>query len=194
MRPPKLCLERLQRIFRVLDRHDGELSVRDFNRSFGVWEWELQQATVLGWVRIEMRKPRTGRPSRVVIRETDVSKTQSAKLPSSRWMIRLLNPKEISIRQELFALHSISVVPSGGWFGFSLCSLVRAYQTVFPNARSYAGARASASRLRKHPNVGAARAWFFSKRGVEIPRHLPMPDTAKGIVQCLREHGSWRVQ
>ena len=86
-----LCRERLDRIQRILERKAGVLSVREFARSFSVWEWEIEQAAALGWLKIETHKPRTGRPSRIA---TIVSKPQATKLPPYRWQIE----KPISIR------------------------------------------------------------------------------------------------
>jgi hypothetical protein len=37
------------------------LSVREFARTFSVWGWEIEQSAELGFVKIETRKPRTGR-------------------------------------------------------------------------------------------------------------------------------------
>ena len=103
LRPLKLCRERLGRILHILDKHNGLLPVWEFSRTFSVWEWEVQQAAELGWVRIETRKPRTGRPSRVVTRALDVSKIHTAKLPPFRNAL----PKTISIRHWWFAHRSI---------------------------------------------------------------------------------------
>jgi hypothetical protein len=83
-----LCHERLARIQRVLNKNPGTLTVREFARSYGVWEWEIEQAAALGWIQIETKKPRTGRPSRIVKR---VSETHSAKLPPYRWQIEKPN-------------------------------------------------------------------------------------------------------
>jgi hypothetical protein len=60
-----LCRERLARIQHVLKKNGGELTIRDFARTYSVWEWELEQAAELGWIQIKVKKPRTGRPSRV---------------------------------------------------------------------------------------------------------------------------------
>ncbi|MBV5345425.1 MAG: hypothetical protein JZU63_07795, partial [Rhodoferax sp.] len=75
---PLICLERLNRIQHVLNKNAGVVTVRDFARSFSVWEWELEQAAALGWIQIETRKPPVGRPSRIV---KIVSKPDTAKLP-----------------------------------------------------------------------------------------------------------------
>jgi len=81
MRPLILCLERLERLLKILDRLEGEARIRDLERTYGIYHWEVEQAEELGWARIETRKPPTGRPSRVVVK---VNKTPSAKLPPSR--------------------------------------------------------------------------------------------------------------
>ena len=86
-----LCRERLYRILDIRDRNAGNLALRDFLRSFGTWEWEIEAASALGWVEIITRKPRTGRPSRVV---SKVSNSQPAKLPPYRSEME----KPISIR------------------------------------------------------------------------------------------------
>jgi hypothetical protein len=55
-----LCRQRLDRIQRILSRNAGALTVRDFARTFSVWEWEVEQAAALGWVKIETRKLASG--------------------------------------------------------------------------------------------------------------------------------------
>jgi hypothetical protein len=57
MRRLILCLERLQRIQRVLNRARGAMPVRDITRSFAIWPWEIRQAAELGWLRIVTRRP-----------------------------------------------------------------------------------------------------------------------------------------
>jgi len=76
--PSTLCRERLARIQGVLNQNAGVLTVRDFARSFSVWEWELEQAAALGWIQIETRKPRTGRPSRIAKDESTLPDTATA--------------------------------------------------------------------------------------------------------------------
>jgi hypothetical protein len=183
-----LCRERLERIQRILNKNAGAVTVREFARSFGVWEWELEQAAALGWIQIETRKPRTGRPSRIVKR---VSETHSAKLPPYRWQI----DKPIRIRHWYFALHSVySAIRGGSSFLWRIPPYTDAYLKAFPAAKSRRAAAASMSRLLRHPDVRAARAWFYSKVSQEIPRDEPMPDTARAIWQRLRELGSWRIR
>ena len=187
MRSSTLCRERLDRIQHILARNAGALTVRDFARTFSVWEWEIEQAAALGWIKIEMRKPRTGRPSRII---REVSKPQAAKLPPYRWQIE----KPISIRHWNFAFHSAhSAIKGGSSTFFRTPPYTDAYLRAFPAARKRRAAAASMSRLLRHPHVRAARAWFYSKISHEIPREEPMPETATGIWQRLRELGSWRA-
>ena len=182
-----LCRERLGRIQSILHRQAGALPIRDFVRSYSVREWELLQAAALGWIKIEMRKPRTGRPSRII---REVSKPQAAKLPPYRWQIE----KPISIRHWNFAFHSAhSAIKGGSSTFFRTPPYTDAYLRAFPAARKRRAAAASMSRLLRHPHVRAARAWFYSKISHEIPREEPMPETATGIWQRLRELGSWRA-
>jgi hypothetical protein len=56
MRSSILCRERLDRIQRILARNAGALPVREFSRSFSVYEWEIEQAAALGWIHIAARK------------------------------------------------------------------------------------------------------------------------------------------
>jgi len=104
-----LCRERLARIQRVLSKNVGALTVREFSRSFGVWEWELEQASILGWIQIDTHRPHTGRPSRIV---QAVSNPEAAKLPPCRAEIE----RPISIRHWRFALFSAFGAIKGGQF------------------------------------------------------------------------------
>jgi hypothetical protein len=183
-----LCRERLARIQRVLSKNVGALTVREFSRSFGVWEWELEQASILGWIQIDTHRPHTGRPSRIV---QAVSNPEAAKLPPCRAEIE----RPISIRHWRFALFSAFGAIKGGssWAGGLPC-FTDAYLKAFPRARKRRAAAASMSRLLRHPNVQAARAWNYSKIEGVIPKGEAMPRTAGEIWQRLREAGSWRVR
>jgi hypothetical protein len=185
-----LCRERLARIQRVLNKNAGALTVRDFARSFSVWEWELVQAAALGWIQIETKKPRTGRPSRIV---RELSRSHAAKLPPFRWQME----KPIKFRHARFAMLSTCAMHRGSrWLasrGLGLPCTTDVYQSAFPRALGRKGAAASASRLRRRNDVKAARAWHYARFDGEIPRDEPMPRTVSAIVQRLREAGSWRV-
>jgi hypothetical protein len=174
MRSLILCRERLNRILGILDRNGGIVSLRDFWRTYGVHEWEVEQAAELGWLRIVTRKPRVGRPSRVAQK---LSECESAKLPPFRCQI----PREISIRHWRFALESVSCS------GFKMTTRVRAYLRAFPNARSRAGASASASRLMKRRDVRVVRLWFL--RISESRHYEDMPNNVNAILTRLRELG-----
>lgn len=185
-----LCRERLFRIQRVLKDHGGALSARTLTRSYHVCPWEIEEAAALGWLEIITRKPRTGRPSRIV---RELSKTWSAKLPPYRWQIE----KQISYRHARFAMLSTHSIHRGSrWLaarGFGLPCTTDVYQSVFPRALKRPAAAASASRLRRRPEVRAARAWHYARFDGDVPRNEAMPRTVSAIVQRLREVGSWRV-
>ena len=120
-----------------------------------------------------------------------VSETHAAKLPPYRWQIE----KPISIRHWYFALYSVYLTIKGGTsYFFHLPPYTDAYLMAFPEAKKRRAAAASMSRLLRHPDVRAARAWFYSKVSNESPRDEPMPDTARAIWQRLRELGSWRIR
>lgn len=172
MRPSILCRERLNRILTVLDREDGECSMRRLARNFSVWEWEVEQAEDLGWLAISERKPRVGRPSRIA---TKLSECPSAKLPLWRYAI----PKEMSIRHYNFALQLASVGPRRNAFGFGLQTAVDAYyMRSFPCSRSGAGVAASASRLMKRPMIQAARRWFLATDLHDYSEEMPATPAA----------------
>jgi len=182
-----LCRERLARIQRILNLLGGSLTVREFLRTYSVHEWELGQALALGWVNIGTHKPRTGRPSRIV---RIVSQPVAAKLPPLRSQIERI----ISVRHWNFALHSVCSAIKGGRSRFIYAPpYTDAYLRAFPAARKRRAATASMSRLLRHPDVQAARAWFYAQVHHEIAREERMPHTAKGIWQRLRELGNWRV-
>lgn len=178
MRPLLLCRERLHRLLSVLDREGGTCSLRDLFRTYRIHAWEVEQAEVAGWVAISERKPVVGRPSRVAAK---LSKSEAAKLPPWRFQI----PKELSVRHWRFAFETTCSVSSHSYFGLSLSSATRAYLIAFPQARSRAGAAASASRLLKKPMIRAARRWFQSCDSRTI--HEEMPKTPEAIYARIRE-------
>lgn len=71
---------------------------------------------------------------------------------------------------------------------------VEAYLRTCPRTQKRATARASASRLMRHPHVRAAMQWFYARLSREIPREEPMPNTASGIWVRLAELGCWRAK
>jgi len=181
-----LCRERLARIQHVLNKNAGAVTVRDFARSFSVWEWELEQAAALGWIEIEIRKPHTGRPSRVV---RELIRPDAAKLPPYRWQIE----KPIKFSHARFAMLSTCAMHRGSRLGPGLPCTTDVYQHAFPRALKRNAAAASASRLRRRNDVKAARAWYYARFDGDVPRDEPMPRTVNAIIQRLRQAGSWRV-
>ena len=186
MRHLTLCRERLDRIQRILSRNADALTIRAFARSYSVWEWEIEQAAALGWIKIETHKPRTGRPSRIA---KIVSKPETAKLPPYRWQIE----KPMRFQHKLFAMHSTCAVKHGSRKLVYLPTITEAYQNVFKRATKRRAATASASRLMRRSDVRAARAWQYARFDGDAPRSEPMPETATAIWQRLRELGSWRA-
>lgn len=174
----KLTRERLARILCILGRCGGALAIREVVCRHGVMAWEVEQAAALGWLQIETRKPRIGRPSRIV---RIVSGSTSAKLPPCRSEIE----RPISTRHFLFALNSIQCAKHGRRGLMPLPPMVDAYQRVFAHARKRRAATASASRLLRHPDVCAARRWWQAQIRQEIPAGEPMPRTAGGIRRAL---------
>lgn len=188
MRENRLCRERLARLLAVLNRQGGSETLRHLWRQFGIYGWEVEQAAEMGWLRIETRKPPVGRPSRTAAR---LNNCQAAKPVPHRRHI----PSCISCRHWMFALRSTCghVREGARLGGFCLPPIVEAYLAVYPQANSRPGAVASCSRLLKHPNVRAARQWFYSRINCEVSRDEAMPRTAEGIWKRLHEVGSWRA-
>jgi hypothetical protein len=100
MRPLILCLERLDRIRRVLKRAGGAMSVRDLMRSFAIWPWEIKQAAELGWLRVVARRPSGGGR---LCRVAELCDERNAKLPKPRRQIEQV----ISHRYYAFAMRSV---------------------------------------------------------------------------------------
>ncbi len=174
-----LCRERLDRLLRVLQRQGGSETVRQLVRSFGLWRWEIEQAEQLGWIALEIRKPPTGRPS-LVARE--VSNPTAAKLPPWRYQI----PKPISHRHWLFALESIKAVKRGCNLIWHFPCFTEAYLAAYKGVKSRRGATVSASRVLRHPDVRATRAWFRAQMNRKVPIGEFMPESAVAIWERLR--------
>ncbi len=180
MRPLLLCRERLNRLLSVLERTDGVCSVRDLFRSYGIRDWEVQQAANAGWVSICERKPPVGRSSLVAVK---LSENPSAKLPPYRYAI----PNELSIRHQRFVLESISAVSNRNMFGFGIQSATDAYLRAFPTCKSRAAAAVNACRLMKRPMIRAARLWY---RRIDMTLlDEPLPPTPADVYRRLRELG-----
>jgi hypothetical protein len=183
MRPLTLCLERLLRIQVILKRADGKMAVRELMRSFAIQPWEIEQAATVGWVKVYIRagKGGKGRPSRVV-EVIPEDKIASLPLPPARNQIS----REISVRHQVFAMRAVWECVPRGIKALGFPGVVAAYIKTY-NPRSYAGARASASRLMRHPHVRAAMQWFRAQVVNEIPRGEAMPQTSIAIWRRLHD-------
>ena len=164
MRPSILCRERLLRIQRVLNRAGGKMCLRNLTRSFAIWPWEVEQAAALGWLKVYVQacSGGRGRPSRVVELITQ-DQLANLPLPPARDQI----PREISARHQLFAIRAARECVIRGIKALGFSGIVAAYIKTY-NPRSYAGARASASRLVRHPHVRAAM-WKLAGKGGMSP-------------------------
>jgi hypothetical protein len=159
------------------------MSVRDLMRSFAILPWEVEQAAALGWLKlyVEAGKRGKGRPSRVAeLIPHDL--LSNPPLPPARNQI----PREISVRHQLFATRAVWECVPRGIKALGFPGIVAAYIKTY-NPRSYGGARASASRLMRHPHVRAATQWHYAKMSNEIPDAEPMPATRRAIWSRLRE-------
>jgi hypothetical protein len=183
----QLSRERLERIFVVVERQGGEESIRKLQRNFSILRSEIEEAATLGWISIEKRKPKTGRPAIVARR---LSKNVAAKLPPWRYEIE----KPIKWSHQKFAMFSVNMSIKGGGRISGLPGYVEAYRKAFPAAKSRDGIYASCSRLLRHPNVFAARQWYYANTCGEIPRHWDLPDYESEIWQHLEIYGSWRAK
>jgi hypothetical protein len=181
-----LSRERLDRIRRVLIRQGGTETLRQLSRRFAIFPVEIEAAEALGWVEIETVKPRTGRPSRIV----RLSENPAAKLPPFRRSME----RPISHRHWKFAMLTVFKSIARGGTIFPIPCHIESYLEAFPEARSREGAHASCSRLLNHPNVFAARQWFYAQLNGEVPNAERMPETPAEIWDVLEIHQSYRAK
>ena len=183
-----LCRERLDRSLHILNRCHGFLTVRDCARTYGIWQWEVRQASQLGWLEIETKRPSTGRPSRIVRK---VSNPHTAKLPPCRSQIE----KGISFRHWLFARTSVqSAIKGGDRRFFGMPPLTVAYQRTFQRP----GAAQEPPRVNVSPlatsSCQSRPPMALRKRQWELPLAQMMLTTAGEIWQQLRDTGSRRAR
>ena len=186
-----LCRERLNRIHAILSHRPKGVSLRDFARTFGVHQREIEQARELGFVEYRIRQPRTGRPSLMVSR---ASRDVSEKAPAKLLPFRSDLPKPITKRMCLFAVRCTETEScERSEFGFKMTPRYKAWMSASPRAQSTAGARASASRVSRTRDTIAVMQWTYAQRNGEIPCSEVMPITATEIWLKLRDLGSWRA-
>jgi hypothetical protein len=180
------CRERLERLLEVLERNGGRETLRQLDRIYSIRRSEVLEAERLGWVVIWSQKPATGRPSTIV----RLSENPAAKLPPWRRCME----RPISHRHWRFAMLSVyASIHRGGRICHFPCH-IESYLEAFPEARSRNGAHASCSRLLNHPNVFAARQWFYALANREIPKEAGTPRTPCEIWDTLDRYGSDRAK
>ena len=153
-----------------------------------IYEWKVEQAAELGWVRIFFRESLRGPAAGMA----ELSGNTDAKLPRFRRQIE----KEISRKLEVFARRSVfKCIPRGMEnYRFHLPPIYVAYLRCYSKALSKAVARAAAARLMRRRHVQAARAWYYARVCQEIPQAEPMPRTVSGIRARFTEVGSYRAR
>lgn len=138
-----LTREDADRLLAVLARRGGRLSFRDLYRRHRFLPHVLEAAATAGVVAIAIHKPRTGRPSRMVVMDPDtVNKLESAKLPRRRSL-----PKGLTLREECFlgrylCPHGLRLRGFPRGQGSAADAYRRAYgRTIPPGTARSAGAR-----------------------------------------------------
>ncbi|MGB6221943.1 hypothetical protein [Haloferula sp.] len=144
MTPSILTRERFETIRKVLERR-GPTTARDLERIHSILNWELEQAAAHGLLEFESRKPPTGRPACFVRVSENVSKSNPTKLLPSNWAV----PVDLSSRHYRFVLSLAMATPK-----------VSAYYEAGYRPKSYAAARAGASRLARRHQIQAALRYF----------------------------------
>jgi hypothetical protein len=150
-----LTEETAERLRNVLRRRGGSCTLRDLYRRHSFWDHRiLNEAAEAGIIRFEMRQPRTGRPSTVVVLcAPTVNNSPPAKLPR-----RADLPLGLSWKEQRF-LARFAFRWGTSYFGEGKnggCA-TNAYAVAFGLARktSRASDRSSASRLLRRPWIEA---------------------------------------
>ena len=171
-------MERLERLRRILLRDpDNAVSVRDLCRTYGMERWELLQAEAAGWIQMDLRKPPTGRPSRVcrINRERKVNKNAPAELPRYRGdRNRPLSQREREFLNLYLFPYGMPRDFGGGY------SAAWAYQKVYGRFRTVAvaSARSAGARL-------ARRSWMWAARMLDCR----LSNDARDWPEDMRSHG-----
>ncbi len=181
-----LCREKLQQILRALENLSSSTTIRDVVRRTSISRSEICEAERLGYILLERRKPRTGRPA-ILAR---LSESQPAKLPPPRWMLE----RPIKFSHQKFAMLTVYASIKGGSSHAGFPGYIKAYQRTYPQAKSKNGAYASCSRLLRHPHVFAARQWYYARVNGEISRHWNLPRYESEIWENLEVMRSWRAK
>ena len=178
-----LCRERLNRLLRVLRKLEGVATIRDLQRTHGIWQWEVGQAEELGWLRVTMRKNARGPASQVA---EIISNSLSAKCPPFRNGI----PREIRFKHRMFAINSVMPIDAPGPFRIRMPSKTDAYLMTYRDCRDRNAAAVGACRLMKRTDVKLMRTWLFCEVNHEIVD--PMPWTIEDLLAGLEPLGKIR--
>lgn len=182
-----LTREALAVIWRAIERSGGAITVRNLCRNHFLSREQVDQAKEEGFIVFEVRKPPQGRPALVARK---VSINYPTKLPPRRAHLE----SWISLKHWRFAFYYVMGEHGPGLFSFRRRAHV-AYQKAYPNAKSKAGAKASASRLLRKPHVQAAIAWTFARRmDCETNCDGVYPNTTTEIWNTLHGLGNWRAR
>jgi hypothetical protein len=190
--PYKLTREDAARLCAVLARQfDGTRTLRDLERRHRIWPHIAKAAAEAGFVRIEKRQPRTGRPSYVAVLEPDgVNKSQAAKLPSRHEL-----PKPLSFREETFLQYYAC---RRGISRFGGGSAADAYWRVYGCHRTItrASARSAGARLMRRPWMKAA--FYLDRRMTANGGRLHWPRDLYSaawqwlnLVRAFNQFGDW---
>lgn len=190
--PYKLTREEAARLCEILARrHDRTRTLRDLERRHRVWPYVVEAAARAGFVRIEKRQPRTGRPSYVAVLEPDgVNKTTSAKLPSRHDL-----PKPLTFREEDFFKYYAC---RRGISRFGGGSAADAYWRVYGQHRTItrASARSAGARLMRRPWMKAA--FYLDRRMMAHGGRLHWPRDLYSaawqwlnLVRAFNKLGDW---
>jgi hypothetical protein len=153
--PYPLTSDETARLVAILTRHGGTRTLRDLYRRHCFWDARhLELAAAFGIIRIEKRKPATGRPSVVAVLNSDgVNNCPPAKLPRRADLPLGLTWKEQRFLDRFAFRWGTSYFGEGRNGG---CA-TNAYAAAFGLSRktSRASDRSSASRLLRRPWIEA---------------------------------------
>jgi hypothetical protein len=151
--PYILTQEDAARLVAVLARRGGRLTLRDLYRRHRFVPYMVEAAAGAGLVRIETRKPRTGRPSQeVTLGAESVNKSAPAKLPRRGDIPRALTIREERFLQRYVCRRGTSFF--GGPRGSG--SAADAYRQTYGSHLSPGSCRSAGARLRRRPWMRAA--------------------------------------
>ena len=186
MKPNILTRERLAVIKGSIERNRGSVTIRHLMRNHGLFRSVIDEAIEGGFLTVEIQKRSRGRPSQILKK---VSQSHPTKIPP----LRSTMEDCISIRHWNFAFSYMAGELGLGMFSFKRRAWM-AYKKSFPQVKSNAAARASASRLMKKPHIRAAIQWEFATYCDHLRIPGPDPQTTSEIWFTLLDHQSYRAR